>query len=128
MYSLLIHAWVCFFFWQIIFHHRLLQDIGYNSLCYTVNSCYLSTCILINYFPNPYLLSLKVWDNENELFTSHSQTLIPVIQLQKYCLKRKLFIWPSVDRKIFSWKLIFFPFQFQGLSFINPQFLKIFSK
>ena len=27
---------------EIIFHHRLLQDIDYNSLCYTVNFCCIS--------------------------------------------------------------------------------------
>ena len=26
---------------EIIFHHRLLQDIDYRSLCYTVNLCCL---------------------------------------------------------------------------------------
>ena len=29
---------------QILFHYRLLQSIEYNSLCYTIRSCYL--CIL----------------------------------------------------------------------------------
>ena len=27
---------------QIIFHHGVLQDINYSSLCYTVNLCWLS--------------------------------------------------------------------------------------
>ena len=26
---------------EIIFHHRLLQDIDHSSLCYTVNLCFL---------------------------------------------------------------------------------------
>ena len=31
---------------EFIFHHRLLQDIDYSSLCYTVNLC----CLLHFYF------------------------------------------------------------------------------
>ena len=27
-------------FFQIIFHYKLLQDIEYSFLCYTVNPCY----------------------------------------------------------------------------------------
>ena len=30
------------YFFQIIFHYRLLQDIEYCSLCCTVNLCHLS--------------------------------------------------------------------------------------
>ena len=33
--SILIHC----FLLPIIFHYKLLQDIGYNALCYTVNLC-----------------------------------------------------------------------------------------
>ena len=32
------HMYIVF---QILFHYRLLQDIEYNSLCYTVGPCYL---------------------------------------------------------------------------------------
>ena len=33
---------------EIIFQHRLLQDIDYSSLCYTVNLCFLLLiCLLI---------------------------------------------------------------------------------
>ena len=30
------------FFFQILFDYRLLQDVEYNSVCYTPGSCYLS--------------------------------------------------------------------------------------
>mgnify|MGYP000173797179 CR=1 FL=1 len=39
---------------EIIFHYRLLQDIEYRSLCYTVNACYLSisyTLVSVNLMP-----------------------------------------------------------------------------
>ena len=35
-----------FIIFEIIFHCRLLQDIDYSSLCYTVNLC----CLLHIYF------------------------------------------------------------------------------
>ena len=31
-----------YIFFQILFHYRLLQDIGYSSLCYAVGPCCLS--------------------------------------------------------------------------------------
>ena len=33
-----IYMYVCILF-QILFHSRLLQDIGYSALCYTVGPC-----------------------------------------------------------------------------------------
>ena len=39
-----------FFFLQFILRYRLLQDTGYNSLCYTVNPCSLHTFIF-NHLP-----------------------------------------------------------------------------
>ena len=30
---------VIYIFFQIIFHHRLLQGIEYSSMCYTVGPC-----------------------------------------------------------------------------------------
>ena len=42
---------VIYIFFQIIFHYRLLQDVEYSSLCYTVNSCCLSIlCIIVFIF------------------------------------------------------------------------------
>ena len=35
-----IYIYIFFFFW-ILFHCRLSQDIEYSSLCYTVRPCYL---------------------------------------------------------------------------------------
>ena len=32
---------------QILFHYRLLQDIEYSSLCYTVGPFYLSTLYIV---------------------------------------------------------------------------------
>ena len=39
---------------HILFHYGLSQDIEYNSLCYTVEPCFLS--ILVNICDNLYLL------------------------------------------------------------------------
>ena len=47
---------VCILFW-IIFHYRLLQDIEYSSMCYTVSTClYLSIYICMHVYFNPQLL------------------------------------------------------------------------
>ena len=35
-----LYIYTCVIF-QIVFHYRLLQDIDYSSLCYTVNISYL---------------------------------------------------------------------------------------
>ena len=35
------------FFFQILSHYRLLQDIEYSSLCYTVGSCWLSILYIV---------------------------------------------------------------------------------
>ena len=35
-------VYICIYIlFQIIFHYRLLKDIEYSSLCYTVGPCYL---------------------------------------------------------------------------------------
>ena len=39
--SVIVYIYILF---QILFHYRLLQDIEYRSLCYTVGPCCL--CIL----------------------------------------------------------------------------------
>ena len=39
MFLIYIHIYI---FFQIIFYYRLLQDIEYSSLCYTVGPCWLS--------------------------------------------------------------------------------------
>ena len=51
------YIYVCIFFFYILFHYRLLQDTGYNSLCYTVGPCWLSifyivVCICQSQTPN----------------------------------------------------------------------------
>ena len=51
VYSKVIQLYIYFF--PILFPYRLLQDIEYSSLCYTVNSCCLSNlyiwrCISVN--------------------------------------------------------------------------------
>ena len=38
------------YFFKIIFHYRLLQDIEYRFLCYTVNPCSLSSLVTICLF------------------------------------------------------------------------------
>ena len=35
------------FLFQILFHYRLLQDIEYSSLCYTVGPCCLSILYVV---------------------------------------------------------------------------------
>ena len=50
--------WACFhlpltdrgFFFPFLFHYGLLQDIEYNSLCYTVGPCYLSIFLIDLYW------------------------------------------------------------------------------
>ena len=37
-YTYTIYMYVCILF-QILFHSRLPQDIGYSALCYTVGPC-----------------------------------------------------------------------------------------
>ena len=36
---------VYIFFFSILFHYMLLQNIEYSSLCYTVNPCHLSVFV-----------------------------------------------------------------------------------
>ena len=40
-----LHKYIYIVF-EIIFHHKILQDIDYSSLCYTVDLC----CLLHIYF------------------------------------------------------------------------------
>ena len=43
-----IYIYIYIYIFQIIFHYRLIQNIGYVSLYYTVNSLCLSIlCILV---------------------------------------------------------------------------------
>ena len=46
-----------YIFFQITFHYRLLQDIDYNSLLYTVDSYWLSTLCIVVYNPEFLLYS-----------------------------------------------------------------------
>ena len=39
---ILFEVFLIHIFFQILFHHRLLQDIEYSSLCNTVGPCCLS--------------------------------------------------------------------------------------
>ena len=39
-----------YIFFQILFHYRLLQDIEYSSLCYTVGLCWLSILLFLKIF------------------------------------------------------------------------------
>ena len=41
---------------KILFHYRLLQDIKYSSLCYTVGPCCLYMLYRLNVSVNPKLL------------------------------------------------------------------------
>ena len=63
-----IHTHMCIYIYtyiynvpfQILFHYRLLQDIDYSSLCYTVGPCclfYVQWCVSVNpkllIYPSP---------------------------------------------------------------------------
>ena len=43
-----IHAYIYIFFRYVLFHHRLLQDIDYSSLCYTISTCDQTCPLLLN--------------------------------------------------------------------------------
>ena len=45
------HTYIIF---EIIFHHRLLQDIHHSSLCYTVNFCCLLHYLFFRLFVTPW--------------------------------------------------------------------------
>ena len=50
------------YFFQIIFYYRLLQDIEYSSLCYTVNHSCVSLTILNIGFPwSTLIIHWKDW-------------------------------------------------------------------
>ena len=34
------HVYTCIFFFYILFHYRLVQDVEYSLLCYAVGPCY----------------------------------------------------------------------------------------
>ena len=53
-----LYVYTCIIF-QITFHHRLLQDIVYSSLCYTVKLC----CLLHIYF-SEFLLMISITSRE----------------------------------------------------------------
>ena len=67
---------------QILFHHKLLQEIDYSSLCYTGDSCWLSilyyivVCICLPYTPNlslpppPTLHHFRLWSPLPPLVTT----------------------------------------------------------
>ena len=70
MYSKHTKTHIYLFLFQILFPHRLLQNIEYNSLCYTVSPYWLSIlyillCVSVNAklliypFPSPQLSPLK---------------------------------------------------------------------
>ena len=42
-----IYSHMCIYFFQIIFPYRLLQNIEYGSLCYTVGPCWLSILYIV---------------------------------------------------------------------------------
>ena len=48
VYSKMIQLYISIYIiFQILFHHRLLQDIEYSSLCYTVGPCSLPTLYIV---------------------------------------------------------------------------------
>jgi len=44
-----IYIYMCVFFFYILFHYRLFQDVEYNPLCYTVGRCWLSVLYIAVY-------------------------------------------------------------------------------
>ena len=47
VYSKVFSVCLCVLFSPVLFHYRLLQDIDYSSLCYTVNPCCLSISYIV---------------------------------------------------------------------------------
>ena len=56
IYSKVTVIHICFLF-QILFHYRLLQDIEYSSLCYTLDPCELQ--LLLNVCARAFVVSVK---------------------------------------------------------------------
>ena len=54
-----IYIYMCVFFFYILFHYRLFQDVEYNPLCYTVGRCWLSVLYIAVYICQCYFLSLS---------------------------------------------------------------------
>ena len=52
VYSKVIHIYIHIHI-SDLFHYRLLQDTGYNSLCSTVDPCYLSILYVVVYICKP---------------------------------------------------------------------------
>ena len=58
VYSKVIQLYIyIYIYFQILFHYRLLQDIEYSSLCYTVGPCclpilYILVCTCESQTPN----------------------------------------------------------------------------
>ena len=52
------HIYILF---QILFHYKLLQDIEYSSLCYTVGSCCLSILFYFIYLFFIKVIFFKIW-------------------------------------------------------------------
>ena len=69
--QLYIHTYIIF---QIIFHYRLLQDIDYSSLCYTVNLC----CLL-----HIYLFKLGIWHSIHTKSNKWNQNVMNFLVRQK---------------------------------------------
>ena len=46
--SFLLYVYFIYILFQILSHYRLLQDIEYSSLCYTVGPCWLVTYFMYN--------------------------------------------------------------------------------
>ena len=59
-----IHIHVSILF-QIVFHFRLLQNIGQSSLCYTVDPCWLS------------ILNTAVWTCQSQTLSLSPTTSFP---------------------------------------------------
>ena len=86
---------------EIIFRHRLLQDIDYSSLCHTLNLC----CLLHNYFliRNLPFCSYGVKWNQNVIICLVRQKFINFL---KYTFYTYFYIYICMYTKAFLLHLI----------------------
>ena len=51
LYSKVTQSYIYTFFFYVIFHHDLSQEIGYHSLCYTVGpSCFSILNVIVSIY------------------------------------------------------------------------------
>ena len=74
---------------KITFHYRLLQEIDYSSLCYTVNFCCLVCTLFLNlfsYFSWKIIITSQYCDGfcPTSIWISHRYTYVPSILINGF--------------------------------------------